>query len=127
MQFSNHNLMNWFSKFLGKSDCTFVNEEVLKNLPKSITVEFIPEFDHEDNPIIFICSPDHDGLISEARTKDEAIENAQDAILTYFDVPKGCADLIEFDIVDVTKQMLDIDNPEARRVREFKVKECSYA
>ncbi len=126
MSFPSNNIVSWFSKFFGRSDCTFVSEEVLRNFPKSITIEFIPEFDDDDNPIIFICSPDYDGLISEAKSKKEAIENAQDAILTYFDVPRECADLIEFDIEDVKKPTLDIE-ASSIRVREFRIKKCTHA
>ena len=119
--------MSWLRLFTGKSESPFVRDEVLKRLPKSITIEFISEFDHEDNPIIFICSPEHDGLISEARTNSEAIENASDAILTYFDVPRSCANLIEFDVSDVSQRSFDLDVGCSIRVREFKLKQLVHA
>ncbi|MBT3293286.1 hypothetical protein HN512_02870 [Candidatus Peregrinibacteria bacterium] len=119
--------MNWLNKFTGKSDSSFVREEILKRLPSSITIQFISEFDDNGDPIIFICSPDHEGLISEARTHALAIKNAEDAILTYFDVPKDCAALIEFNIEEVKQTRISLGDSGSVIVQEFKVKEPSYA
>lgn len=119
--------MNWFHSFKGKSDSTFVREEVLKRLPKSITIEFITEFDSDNNPIISICSPTNEGLISEARTFPEAIENAQDAILTYFDVPREVACLIDFDIEEVEQQQLADESRHSILIKEFKLRELTNA
>jgi predicted RNase H-like HicB family nuclease len=119
--------MNWFKNFSGKSDSSFVKSEVLRNLPRSIIVQFSSEFDENDNPIIFICSPEHDGLISEARTHEEAITNAQDAILTYFDIPKTCATLIEFDVKSIDQQSTTEDVGSSIRVKEFCIRELSHA
>lgn len=119
--------MQWFKRFCGRSDSSFVEEEVLKHLPISITIKFLSEFDKDDNPIIFICSPDYDGLISEAQTSEEAISNAQDAILTYFNVPRAVAALIEFNIETVTSSSPE-DGQDSIRIRKFKViKEAAYA
>lgn len=119
--------MSWINRFLGRSECNFVRKEVLSNLPKSIIIEFIPEFDENGDPIIFIHSPEHENLISEARTNDEAIENAQDAILTYFDIPRECAVLIDFDIEDASQPKISFDNHESIRICNFKVKELANA
>ena len=77
-----------------------VTDQIIANLPHDITVYFEPDLDEEGNPGIFIHAPKYQGLISEADTFDEAIYMAGDAILTYFDVPKDCARLIDFEIVD---------------------------
>lgn len=124
---NNSPFMNWLRIFTGRSDSTFVKEEVLDRLPTSIKVRFTSEFDADDNPIIFISSPDYEGIISEARTYPEAIDNAQDAILTYFDVPRDCASLIEFDVIDAAQSTMDIEGQDSIRVREFKIKELSNA
>ena len=122
-----YNLMKWFSNFAGTSDSTFVREEVLKNLPEKVTIKFASEFDENDNPIIFICAPEHEGLISSAKTNDEALANAQDAILTYFDVPRECAQLVEFEITEISQNSLDLEGQDSIRIREFKLKEPTHA
>ena len=120
-------LMKWFGNFSGTSKSTFVTEEVLKNLPKTVTIKFASEFDKDDETVIFICSPDHEGLISSARTNKEAISNAQDAILTYFDIPRECAQLIEFEVTNISQSSLDLEGQDSIRIREFKVKELTHA
>ena len=74
----------------------FVNEEVIKNLPSTILIEFTIGFTEEGRPVITISSPEHEGLLSEAYNEQEAFDNAVDAILTYFDVPSAIAKLIEY-------------------------------
>lgn len=126
-EYNSPSIMSWFHSFTGKSSSSFVREEVLKRIPRSITIQFITEFDAENNPIIFICSPNYEGLISEAKTYPEAIQNAQDAILTYFDVPRDCASLIEFDIEEVQQPSFDDDGRHSILVKEFKLKEFANA
>lgn len=82
----------------------FVNEEVIKNLPTTIFIEFTIGFTDEGRPVITITSPEHEGLLSEAYTEKEAFENAVDAILTYFDVPRDIARLIEYKMEIVEKR-----------------------
>lgn len=41
-----------------------------------------------------VTSPDLPGFITEAKSKDELIEMVNDAVLTYFDVPKMDADIV---------------------------------
>lgn len=79
-----------------KNQSQFVNEEVIKNLPTTIFIEFTIGFTDEGRPVITITSPEHKGLLSEAYNEQEAFDNAVDAILTYFDVPCDIARLIEY-------------------------------
>ena|SRR3989344_3758231 len=118
--------MTWLQKFFGKSDSSFVRQEILAHLPKSVTMEFIPELDTEGNPIIFIHSPEHEGLLSEARNYKEAIENAQDAILTYFDVPYDCAVLVQFDVEDIAQKHISMGENESIRICEFRVRDPAH-
>jgi predicted RNase H-like HicB family nuclease len=122
-----HPFMSWLNKFTGNSQSAFVREEVLKNLPRSIVIKFLSEFDDKGDPVIFICSPEHTGLISEARTNEEAIEKAQDAILTFFDVPRECAKLIEFDIEEVSQTSMATGDSASVIIQQFKVRELSHA
>jgi len=80
-----------------------VQTEVLERLPSTVIFEFKAEFDDQNNPVIFIAAPKYAGLISEAVTFDEAVANACDAILTYFDVPREYAKLIEYDVQEVSE------------------------
>ena len=80
-----------------------VQTEVLERLPQTVLFEFKAEFDDQNNPVIFITAPKYAGLISEAVTFDEAVANACDAILTYFDVPREYAKLIEYDVQEVSE------------------------
>lgn len=64
--------------------------------------ELRAEFDDQNNPVIFITAPEYDGLISEAMTFREAVDNACDAILTYFNVPHECAKLIEYEVEEIS-------------------------
>jgi len=80
-----------------------VQTEVLERLPQTVLFEFKAEFDERNNPVIFITAPKYAGLISEAVTFDEAVANACDAILTYFDVPREYAKLIEYDVQEVSE------------------------
>lgn len=41
-----------------------------------------------------VTSPDLPGLLTEARDHEELIEMVNDAVLTYFDVPKREADIV---------------------------------
>lgn len=79
----------------------FVRKQILSKLPRTITIEFTAELDDKGEPIIAIWSPDYSGILSEARSYEEAIENAHDAILTFFDVPRRCANLIEYTVEDI--------------------------
>jgi predicted RNase H-like HicB family nuclease len=81
-----------------------VETEVLRRLPATIRFEFRAEFDDNNNPVIFISAPDYSGLISEAVTFDEAIANACDAILTYFDIPREYANLVEYELQQIERQ-----------------------
>lgn len=89
--------MSIFSRFFPQeNDSKFVNEEVIKNLPATVLIEFTIGFTEEGKPVITISSPEHEGLLSEAYNEQEAFDNAVDAILTYFDVPADIAKLIEY-------------------------------
>ena len=79
-----------------ESHSRFVNEEVVKNLPAAVLIEFTIGFTDEGRPVITITSPEYEGLLSEAYNEQEAFDNAVDAILTYFDVPCEIAKLIEY-------------------------------
>lgn len=79
-----------------------VETEVLNRLPQTVLFEFRVEFDGQNNPVIFITAPEYTGLISEAVTFDEAVANSCDAILTYFNVPREYAKLIEYDAQEVS-------------------------
>ncbi len=91
----------------------FVRKEILSRLPRTITIEFTAELDDKGEPIIAIWSPDYSGILSEARSYEEAIENAHDAILTFFEVPRRCANLIEYTVEDVP----DISRKDHERIR----------
>jgi len=120
-------LMNWFSRYFnGNSSSEFVRREVIDRLPKSIIIQFLSEFDEQGNPIIFISSPEPncEGIISEARTSKEAIHNAQDAILTHFDVPRDCAELIEFEVEEVKQLTLDPEDRSRIRTQNFQLRTC---
>ena len=41
-----------------------------------------------------VTSPDLPGLVTQARSQSELIEMVNDAVLTYFDVPKTKADIV---------------------------------
>ena len=91
--------MGWLMSFFSPSRS--VETEVLNRLPKTVLFEFRAEFDDQNNPVIFITAPKYAGLISEAVSFNEAVSNACDAILTYFDVPRAYAKLIEYEVQEV--------------------------
>lgn len=97
--------MGWLMSFFSPSRS--VETEVVKRLPKTVLFEFRAEFDEQNNPVIFITAPKYDGLISEAVTFDEAVANACDAILTYFNVPREYAKLIEYEVQEVSEPNSD--------------------
>lgn len=41
-----------------------------------------------------VVSPDLPGLITQAKSQQELIEMVNDAVLTYFDVPKSAGDMV---------------------------------
>lgn len=82
-----------------------VQTEVLSRLPQTVLFEFRVEFDDQNNPVIFIIAPKHAGLITEAATFDEAVANACDAILTYFNVPHEYAKLVEYNVQEVSEPL----------------------
>lgn len=109
---------------------TFVQKEVLSKLPLSVRIKFTPEFNENGDLIIFISSPDYPGIISEAKTMDEAFANAHDAILTYFDVPRACANAIKFDVVEKqrpSKTNISSEDSSAVLVKDFKLKQMANA
>lgn len=79
-----------------ESHSTFINQEVIKNLPPSVLIEFTIGFTEDGRSVITISSPEYEGILSEAYSDQEAFDNAVDAILTYFDVPCEIAKLIEY-------------------------------
>ena len=91
--------MGWLMSFFSPSRS--VETEVLQRLPQTVLFEFRAEFDAQNNPVIFITAPKYDGLITEAGTFDAAVANACDAILTYFNVPRECAKLIDYEVQEV--------------------------
>jgi predicted RNase H-like HicB family nuclease len=88
--------MNWFIQLFSPSRS--VEVEVLQRLPSDITFEFHAEFDSKNNIIIFASSAKYPGLITEGSSFDEVVRNACDAILTYFNVPREYANLIEYQV-----------------------------
>lgn len=94
--------MNWFVQLFSPSRS--VEAEVLQRLPSDITFEFRAEFDEKNNPIIFAFAPKYDGLITEGLNFQEVVHNACDAILTYFNVPREYANLIEYQIKEGVPQ-----------------------
>ena len=95
----------------------FVIREVFSRLPSSIPIEFSLEFNDKGKTFIAISSPDYPGIISEARTMEEAYENVHDAILTYFEVPRACANAVRFKVVnDPAKKMKESNNILLRRI-----------
>ena len=78
---------------------SFVHREVLSHLPRSVSVEFSLEFTEKGDTCIAISSPEYAGILSEARTMEEAYGNALDAILTFFEVPRACANAIQSKVV----------------------------
>ena len=66
------------------------------NLPSKVSLNIRLD----DSGFFIVTSEDLPGLITEARDNKELIENINDAILTYFDVPKKYADII-FDTVNI--------------------------
>lgn len=107
----------------------FVENEVLKKLPKSIPIQFAPEFNEEGQLNIIISSPEYEGIVSEAKSMEEALMNAHDAILTYFDVPRDCAKLIQYKVTEEnqeTMQLSDCDESHILR-RSFRLKQLAHA
>lgn len=97
--------MGWLMRFFSPSRS--VETEVLQRLPQTVLFEFRAEFDDENNPVIFITAPKYSGLISEAMTFDEAVANACDAILTYFNVPREYAKLIDYEVKEILEPSSD--------------------
>ncbi|MBP7113882.1 MAG: hypothetical protein KBA40_00340 [Candidatus Peribacteraceae bacterium] len=96
------------------SGSKFVQTQILDKLPRKIRIEFIPELTDEGEPIMVITSPDFPGILSEAKTRDEAIANAHDAILTFFDVPKRFASMVEYSVEELpesTKKTKEVSKP----------------
>jgi len=46
------------------------------------------------NGWFIVTSPDLPGLVTQAKSQEELIEMVNDAVLTYFDVPKRAADIV---------------------------------
>ncbi|MCK5016733.1 MAG: hypothetical protein KAS32_06615 [Candidatus Peribacteraceae bacterium] len=85
----------WIAKLFSGSRS--VEDEVLKELPDNVKFELRAEFDDDSNLVIYAFAPKHEGLFTEGKNFDETISNCCDAVLTYFDVPKEYANLIEYD------------------------------
>jgi len=94
--------MNWFIQLFSPSRS--VEVEVLQRLPSDITFQFHAEFDEKNNPMIFATAPKYEGLITEGHTFQEVVHNACDAILTYFNVPREYANLVEYRIKECSPQ-----------------------
>ncbi len=68
--------------------------------PASIKREFgLPEkidlrFRVTDDGWFVVVSPDLPGLVTQAQSQQELIEMVNDAVLTYFDVPKSAGDMV---------------------------------
>ncbi|MBI1813341.1 hypothetical protein HY285_04280 [Candidatus Peregrinibacteria bacterium] len=108
--------------FTGSS---FVGREVFPRLPRSVSMEFRLEFNERGKTCIAISSPEYPGIISEARTMEEAYEHALDAILTYFEVPRDCANAMKFKLVqEPTKKTSDGNNILFRRIE---IKQMAHA
>ena len=104
---------------------SFVGREVFSRLPDSVPIEFSLEFNDKGKTFVAISSPKYPGIISEARSMEEAYENVHDAILTYFEVPRDCANAIQFKIVNVPKRKTsDANNILLRRIE---IKQMSHA
>src|SRR5215207_9460176 len=59
-------------------------------LPESLNLDF--KFSQKG--WFVVTSPDLPGFVTEAKSKDELIEMVNDAVLTYFDVPKASGDIV---------------------------------
>lgn len=69
------------------------NPEAIKReykMPESINFLLRPT----KNGWFVVTMPDHPGLITEANTHQGLLEMVNDALLTYYDVPKRKADII---------------------------------
>ncbi|OGJ75754.1 hypothetical protein A2384_02145 [Candidatus Peribacteria bacterium RIFOXYB1_FULL_54_35] len=92
----------WVAKLFSGSKS--VENEVLRRLPEKIKFEFRAEFDNDNQLVIFAAAPEHEGLFSEGKDFDETINNCCDAVLTYFDVPREYAKLVEYECVGEDQQ-----------------------
>lgn len=114
-------------KVVAYTGSSFVDREVFARLPRSIPIEFSLEFNKRGETFIAISSPDskYAGIVSEARTMEEAYENVHDAILTYFEVPRACANVIKFKVVnEPIKRTKDGNNILLRRIE---IKQVAHA
>lgn len=62
-----------------------------------------------------VTSPDLPGLVTEARNHQEMIEMVNDAVLTYFDVPKREADIV-YDQFSIGNQLIRYEGKLQTRV-----------
>lgn len=108
--------MNWFVQLFSSSRS--VETEVLQRLPSDITFEIRAEFDEKNNPIIFAFAPKYDGLITEGLNFQEVIHNACDAILTYFNVPREYANLVEYHMKEGLSQKKGLTDDKEPSLKE---------
>ena len=100
----------WIAKLFSGSRS--VENEVLKRLPNNIKFELRAEFDSDKNLVIFASAPEHEGLFTEGKNFEEAVSNCCDAILTYYDVPREYANLIEYEYHETESQPSFFDKTE---------------
>lgn len=70
-------------------------------IPEAINLNFTLK----PNGWFIVTSPDLPGLVTEAKTQDELVLMVNDAVLTYFDVPKKEADII-YNQFNIGNQMI---------------------
>jgi predicted RNase H-like HicB family nuclease len=71
------------------------------NLPNSISLNVRLE-----DGWFIVSSPELPGLVTQARSRDELVTMVNDAVLTYFDVPRREADMVYDRLVDNTGQLI---------------------
>ncbi len=74
--------------FFPQRDVTLVKKKY--HLPEIINLNF--KFSQDG--WFVVTSPDLPGFVTEAKNKDELIDMVNDAVLTYFDVPRRDADMV---------------------------------
>ena len=113
-------------KVIAYTGSAFVGREVFPRLPRSISIKFSLEFNEKGKTFIAISSPEYPGILSEARTMEEAYENVHDAILTYFEVPRECANAIKFKVVE-DKPVKKIKESNNILLRRIEIKQMTHA
>lgn len=83
-----------YRQFFPAKSPSFITREY--GIPTNVNLNF--RFTNDGWMVV--TSPDLPGLLTEARTGQELLDNLNDAILTYYDVPKRVGDIV-FDKVNI--------------------------